>query len=430
MAFSDVKVCPVVYKSYETATVHFIINDPDVDDNTVVRVRFHPVEHNVIPHTNYNLNNLSRYPLVELNNHGGGHYSVEYTFEREQKYCAVTTCDKKLLCLNNLYAVDADLAELDFYKADFHLHTTGSDGRQPASEVGCAYRKAGFDCISVTDHHFMQPSRDAKTLFDPLTDLFHLYVGEEVHNEKMGCFHIINFDNNRSVNTVIEDEPEYYENEVQKTLASTEFDEGVDKYACAWRIVAVNEIKKGGGLAIMAHPYWFAGLEYNMQPADVVWLWKNKVFDALELMSGEGENDNLAMTLWEELRVEGCKIPVVGVSDSHDVTGKIYPQTLFDKHFTMMFSKGFEGAKDAILDERSVAVKRLSDNTYVVWGRYRYVKWARFLLEEYYTSEYIALCEEHGKCLEELIEKGTSDNLKKVESDLADYKKRFFSFSK
>ncbi len=94
----------------------------------------------------------------------------------------------------------------------------------------------------------------------------------------------------------------------------------------------------------------------------------------------------------------------------------------------MLFSKRYEGAKEAILNERSVAVKRFGENTYFIWGRYRYMKWAKFLLEEYYTPEYIALCKEHGRCLEELIEKGSCEHLAKAEQNLIDYKKRFFSF--
>ena len=39
-----------------------------------------------------------------------------------------------------------------FYKANFHLHTTNSDGRRSPEEVIALYREQGYDVLAITDH--------------------------------------------------------------------------------------------------------------------------------------------------------------------------------------------------------------------------------------------------------------------------------------
>jgi beta-galactosidase len=81
----------------------------------------------------------------------------------------------------------------------------------------------------------------------------------------MGYFHIINFNGNSSVNDIIENDPKYVETEVEKILSSRDFEGVNDKKCAAFRIFVANEIKKAGGVAIMAHPFWEAYGEYNME---------------------------------------------------------------------------------------------------------------------------------------------------------------------
>ena len=39
-----------------------------------------------------------------------------------------------------------------FYKANFHLHTTNSDGRRSPEEAIALYREQGYDVLAITDH--------------------------------------------------------------------------------------------------------------------------------------------------------------------------------------------------------------------------------------------------------------------------------------
>ena len=39
-----------------------------------------------------------------------------------------------------------------FYKANFHCHSTNSDGRLDPASVVTFYQNAGYDILSITDH--------------------------------------------------------------------------------------------------------------------------------------------------------------------------------------------------------------------------------------------------------------------------------------
>ena len=43
------------------------------------------------------------------------------------------------------------------WKVNFHLHTTGSDGRLAPDAALAAYRDAGYDAVAVTDHWHLHP---------------------------------------------------------------------------------------------------------------------------------------------------------------------------------------------------------------------------------------------------------------------------------
>ena len=45
-------------------------------------------------------------------------------------------------------------------------------------EVACHYRAAGYDFISITDHHLYAPSLEAKAEVENLTKEFFVFKGE------------------------------------------------------------------------------------------------------------------------------------------------------------------------------------------------------------------------------------------------------------
>ena len=119
------------------------------------------------------------------------------------------------------------------------------------------------------------------------------------------------------------------------------------------------------------------------------------------------------------MMAEGYRIPVVGASDAHrSVMGTGW----FNRHFTIVFAKDAEEIPAAIKDERGVAVRRRDDVDFHTVGRYRYVKYARFLLREFYPT-YTVYCEAHAKALAA----GDKVELAEAERQIADFTARFFA---
>ena len=135
------------------------------------------------------------------------------------------------------------------FKGDTHLHTCRSDGTGTPFEVACAYRKAGFDFIAVTDHHKFAPSLEAQAEIQALTDQFYVFRGEEVHNKDMGYFHIVNFNGESSINDIIETDDEYVETQIQKILNSRDLSALSDPRCVAYRIFIAEHILLKQGMS-------------------------------------------------------------------------------------------------------------------------------------------------------------------------------------
>ena len=415
---------PRVFKSHQTQTL-FVKTSVSAK---CVEIKIQGMEFYTVPHTaQYRIDEETRYPFLPMQAAGGNLSAVEYAFAQEQKYSVKVRIDGEEQAQTYIYAVDEDLAACKMLKGDTHLHTNRSDGEGTPFEVGCTYRKAGFDFIAITDHHKFEPSVEGRYAFKAVTDEFTVFCGEEVHNKDMGYFHVVNFGGNASVNTPILANPEKMEARVQEILHSRDFTGACDALNCAYRIYIAEEIRKVGGLAIMAHPYWDCYGEYNAQTEDIRYLWKHGDYDALELLAGcdiVGSNgNNLQTALWADLRAEGIKIPVVGATDCHSCTGKY---TRFNKQFTLVFAENADGVMDAIKAEQSVAVERRNDGEYFLFGKYRYVKYARFLLN-FYSPSYDRLTHVHGEALEK--GNGTrTQEIEKAEEKIAAFRESFFAF--
>ena len=266
---------------------------------------------------------------------------------------------------------------------------------------------------------------EGKAAFDELTNEFTVFKGEEIHNRDMGYTHIINFDGNFSVNEIVENQWDFVEDEIKKILQETKIDETVaDKKDCAYRIFVSNQIRKGNGVSIMAHPFWDCFGEYNMPTKTVEYLIKNGCYDALELLAGNdlsGQNgNNLQIALYNDLQAQGAKIALLGASDAHSTKAV---DSHFNKQYSFVFAKNREGIKEGIKDGKSVAVLVIDKVNYMIFGEYRWVKYARFLFDEYF-SIYQKLTKKHAQALE------TKEMAKisKVEKKIAAFKKEFFAW--
>ena len=94
----------------------------------------------------------------------------------------------------------------------------------------------------------------------------------------------------------------------------------------------------------------------------------------------------------------GRKIPIVGSSDSHGTD----PASYFGVGQTVVLAKNmeFESICNAIKGGYSVAVEKVYGEEERVYGSYRMVKYARFLLD-YYFPAHDELCVEEGILMRE-----------------------------
>ncbi len=420
------KVFPKVFKANEAQDVFIKVKLCKEQAGKTISVKIQPMEaygvqHNAI----YRIDEEERYAYIPAEKVEKGLYKVRYAFFDEQKYDVKVKCGEEEILNTRIYSVFDDMVGIIAFKGDTHLHSNRSDGEGTPFEVGCAYRAAGYDFIAITDHHRYYPSLEGKAAFDELTSEFTVFKGEEVHNRDMGYTHIINFDGDFSVNDIVENQWDIVEKEMETILKNTKIDETVaDKKDCAYRIFVSNQIRKGNGVSIMAHPFWDCFGEYNMPPKTVEYLLKNNCYDALELLAGNdlsGQNgNNLQIALWNGLQAQGAKVALLGASDAHSTKNS---DSLFNKQFSFVFAKNRDEIKNAMRERKTVAVLVIDKVNYMVFGEYRLVKYARFLFDEYFPT-YQKLAKKHAQALaeKEIVK------IKKIETEIAKFKKEFFAW--
>lgn len=426
MKNAKLKVFPKVFKTGISHDIFISMKPFQGQAEQSIFVKIQPMEAYGIQHSaNYRIDEEERYPYYPAEKVSEGLYKVTYAFFGEQKYDVKVKCGEEMVLNTRIYSVFEDLVGITAFKGDTHLHTNRSDGEGTPFEVGCAYREAGYDFIAITDHHRYFPSAGEINDFSELTEEFTVFRGEEVHNRDMGYTHIINFDGDFSVNNIVENEKDFAESEINKILQNTKMDDEIaDKKDCAYRIFVANQIRKGNGVAIMAHPFWDCFGEYNMSTKTVEYLLKNGCYDALELLAGNdlsGQNgNNLQIALYNDLQAQGVKTALLGASDAHSTKAA---DSLFNKQYSFVFARNREGIKEAIKDRKSVAVLVLDKVNYMIFGEYRWVKYARFLFDEYFPI-YQKLAKKHAIALS-LKE---VDKIKKIEREIAKFKTLFFSW--
>lgn len=111
-----------------------------------------------------------------------------------------------------------------FRKANFHCHTTESDGRLTPAECMALYRKAGYEILAITDHKRVTDPGKAPDglLMIPGTELDFQLPGQWVHLIGLG---------------------------MNERIAAEWDRNGTPQQA-------VNDILRLGGVALLAHPAW------------------------------------------------------------------------------------------------------------------------------------------------------------------------------
>jgi hypothetical protein len=324
---------------------------------------------------------------------------VPCQFGPEQEYLlAVNDEQGKPLAEFRLYALDDDLFVRRPFKGDMHMHTYYSDGKESPAFVAASGRKIGLDFLAITDHERYFPSLEAITAFEGVPTDLRIYPGEEVHPPD-NRVHMVNFGGAFSVNELFKQDR--YLPEVQALAEKLDgLPEGLERYqiaSCTW---VFEQIRRGGGLGIFCHPYWYSRRRYDITHAITDLLFDRQPYDAFELIGGyhphETESNHLQVTRYQEERARGKKIPIVGNSDAHGCeTGE-----LFGWYFTLVFSRSSELPEliANIKDLYSVAVEAITGAPLRAYGPFRLVRYAQFLLREI-LPQHDELCLEEGRLL-------------------------------
>lgn len=326
-----------------------------------------------------------------------------------------------------LYSLDSDLYELTPFKGDTHTHTEYSDGSD-RPEFFCAnYRGFGYDFVAVTDHYEYRGSLAAIKKMSELDTNFKVFPGEEVHTiPSDDRFHIVNFNGKASVNTKIIDDYEGVKTEVFELAKKFDWLSERDAQELAWVKWIADEIRKTGGISVLAHPFLTVNHSYN-SPTDItVEALRRGFVDAYEITNHDSAYTvNVAAALYNELRCSGVKVPIVGSTDAHCSTdhGQLHAAC----NSTVVFAKSLEDVPRAIMDLNAVAVRHFPEQEPHIFGSFRHTKYAVFLLENYFPM-YSELCKASSVMMIEYFRGRTEfkESIELVEKRIDEFRRDFF----
>jgi len=418
-------VFPSVVKEGEETeiTITKISDDDDLFDGKY-QLKIVPTEKRELPRNKELkiLGNLfNTLDIIVKNNE----FKFKYLFKGEQEYRLVVLEDGKKKYDFSIYSLNDDLFETLPYRGDLHMHTTCSDGEGTIAQMTSACRSIGLDFICITDHHKYYPSIEAIKMFEGVDTGLTILPGEEVHNCDMGYIHIVNLGGSYSVNELIEKDYESLCKELQKEADKIENLNGIGAFDFTMRKWICEKIRESGGKAVFPHPYWTIRDEYHSETDFVIYSLKQGIYDIFEVFGGCTPKENrLQASLWQELRLKGIDMPIVGSTDTHNY--KKYTDN-FGKYCTLVFLKDNEKIPDAIMDKRSVAVDLVDEKNPYIVGDFRLVKYATFLMENFYPV-YETYTQDLGDLMLSYAETGDyKEVIKAVNQKAQFYKIQFFN---
>ena len=170
---------------------------------------------------------------------------------------------------------------LPFYKANFHCHTTESDGKLSPLSVAEFYQRAGYDILSITDHRTVTEINSNQILLIP---------GIEIdYNLPEQWVHIIGLGMKRTISAL------------WNRFGTPQ--EGIDL------------IRSLGGIAVLAHPAWSLNTPDFMSSLtglSGVEIWNS--VSTLPLNADRADSSSLLDVTWAS---GGELIPVFANDDSH-----------------------------------------------------------------------------------------------------------------
>ena len=224
--------------------------------------------------------------------------------------------------------------------ADFHVHTTWSDGKLPLADVIDLFGRSGHDVIGITDHivnrdgvlarsaHHLQLTLD-ETSFD-------LYL-EDIAKEAERAW--------REYEMLVIPGAELTQNSFNRNRAAHVIALGIDHFVSAEGTVdeMLRRARGDSPIVIACHPHeqseWFA---------NTFWLWNSR------------EEVAPLIDLWEIAcrwdlfpPVARARLPFLGNSDFHDLPH------LYAWKTTLQCEKNREAIFDALRSNRGIGITRL-----------------------------------------------------------------------
>ena len=318
---------------------------------------------------------------------------IPFRFEKEDMYIVnifyLLDGEELLLLSTKVYAVDQDLYECGCYKADLHLHTTYSDGYEPPELVAVSAREHGMDIIAVTDHNEFSGSVAAREKADEMGLNMTVILGEE-YSLEYSPMHILALGTKEAIDR------KYLTRQVLDMAETKQIMEGKKDLSCCPEVYActqvlLGEVAKMGGISILAHPYWKPispdGTRMDTPENVFTELGKDRRFAGIEIVSGSPEGEfnvsNRQASLARTILGTFDGIPVIGITDSHYYS----TDPISGEHFTVVFAKSRsrEHVLEAIRSGFTVAVE-LVKGVPLCFGNHRLVKFAEFLVEQYFPA--------------------------------------------
>ncbi len=178
----------------------------------------------------------------------------------------------------------------NWYKVQFHTHTTVSDGKRTPEQVAKIYKDAGFDIVAFTDHWRYQGERELSGI--------KVFSGCEYNfgtaDATLGVMHIVGIG--------MDDEP------------------ALNKEICTRQDV-INAIRAHGGLAVLAHPAWSLNTIAQVKALSG--------FEALEIYNTVSKLPRsrrpYSGVIVDLLANEGIIFPLTATDDAHYYEGEDAP---------------------------------------------------------------------------------------------------------
>lgn len=179
-----------------------------------------------------------------------------------------------------------------FYKCNFHMHTTKSDGVLTPAEALALYRNAGYDIVSITDHRMVTHVPE-----DEIPDGLTVYSGIEL-----------------DYNT-------FFPNENVHLLGINVNDEIVEKWSDKSTVQeGIDMLNSLCGMTVLAHPAWSLNLPQTiagLRGIDAVEVWNS--VSSLPCTPPRGDSSSLLDVTAAHY---GWTAPFVAQDDSHWYRGE------------------------------------------------------------------------------------------------------------